>query len=282
MAVDSSAIVYRGMTRTSLSAAYNNSTAVENSADWLDGWRRKSAGIRRWPNAQLNIRYASAPRAFLDYFPCEKSYAPLFVFIHGGYWIRNRREMFAFVAEGPVAAGFNAAILGYSLAPDASLTVIVEEMRSALSFLSEHAREYGFRGDKIIVGGWSAGGHLTAALMDHPAVAGILPISGIFDLEPISLGELNDMLHLTVKEIETLSPIKTLPSRSIPVCVAYGALELPELQRQSTEFIEACKHHGLSVEALPLDGHHHFSILDEFSAPEGHLLGALGWLAKQS
>jgi arylformamidase len=188
--------------------------------------------------------------------------------------------MFSFVAEGPLAAGFNTAILGYSLAPDASLTVIVEEMRSALSFLSQNAREYDFRSDRIIVGGWSAGGHLTAAIMDHPAVAAALPISGIFDLEPISLGELNDLLQLTAKEIETLSPINTVSSRSIPVCVAYGELELPELRRQSTDFIERCQQRGLHVRALPLDGHHHFSILNEFSAPDGQLLGALRELAR--
>ncbi len=281
MAADFGATVYRGMSRAYLSAAYNNGAAVPDSPDWLEKWRKKSVRIRALKDAELNVRYGSAARTFFDYFPCGRENAPLFIFIHGGYWQRNHKDMFAFIAEGPLTVGFNVATLGYSLAPEASLTVIVEEMRTALTFFGKSANEFGFHGDKIIVGGWSAGGHLAASLMDHPAVSAVLAISGIFDLEPIALGELNDALQLTPKEIQTLSPARRLPGRSIPVCVSYGDLELPELQRQSAEFIDACRAHEMDVRPLPLDGHHHFSILDEFKASQGHLLKALRQLARR-
>ena len=50
---------------------------------------------------------------------------PLFVFIHGGYWQRNDKETFSFVAEGPGAIGINVAVPGYTLAPEATLADIV-------------------------------------------------------------------------------------------------------------------------------------------------------------
>ncbi len=279
MNIDPGTPIYRGMTRLELTAAYDNSAAVADSKKWLEEWGRKSEKIRARSDARLDMRYGDAPRALLDYFPCGTADAPLFVFIHGGYWQRNHKDIFAFVAEGPLAAGFNVASLGYTLAPDASLTNIVEEMKSALAFLSGQADELGFQADKMIVGGWSAGGHLAASMMDQTAVAAILPISGIFDLEPIALCGLNDALQLTPNEVETLSPISALPDRSIPVCVAYGGNELPELQRQSTEFAKACSERGFTLETLALAGHHHFSILDELSATNGKMVEALRRLA---
>jgi hypothetical protein len=63
---------------------------------------------------------ASSPREeqpTLDYFPSGATRAPLFVFIHGGYWQRNEKERFSFVVPGPRSRGINVAVPGYTLAP---------------------------------------------------------------------------------------------------------------------------------------------------------------------
>ena len=70
---------------------------------------------------------------------------------------------------------------GYTLAPEASLTQITNELKSAFNWLGATAGEHGIRGP-IIVTGWSAGGHLTSFILDHPTVAAGLAISGVFDL----------------------------------------------------------------------------------------------------
>jgi hypothetical protein len=95
--------IYRGMDRPTLDAAYNNSAAVADSPEWLARWRERSAIVRASPGARVDIIYGARSRARLDYFPCGKKQAPLFVFIHGGYWQRNEKETFAFVADGPRA-----------------------------------------------------------------------------------------------------------------------------------------------------------------------------------
>src|ERR1700747_1642056 len=133
--------VYRGMARAAIDAAYNNSAAVVDSADWLARWRELSAAVRASPRARLDISYGSRPRARFDYFPAGAARAPLFVFIHGGYWQRNDKDIFAFLAEGPRAHGIDVALVGYTLAPDVRLTDIVEEIRQALSVLRERANE---------------------------------------------------------------------------------------------------------------------------------------------
>jgi arylformamidase len=78
------------------------------------------------------------------------------------------------------------AVIGYTLAPQARLTEIVEEIKQALSFLSKHADNFGFDRERLFVGGWSAGGHLTAMVSGHPACRGGIAISGIFDLAPVA------------------------------------------------------------------------------------------------
>ena len=132
------------------------------------------------------------------FFVCGKAHAPLLVYIHGGYWQRNAKEFFACLVEGPIAREFDAALVGYTLAPEATLTEIVGEVRMAIHWLRENGPRYDIASAKLIVSGWSAGGHLTAmALAD--ADAG-LAISGIFDIEPCRLNYLNDALRLTMED----------------------------------------------------------------------------------
>ena len=268
------AAVYRGMDRATLDAAYDNTGHVADSQDYRARWLATSAKVRARPESKLDLRFGERPRATLDYFS-GKPGAPLFVFIHGGYWQRNEKERFSFTALGPNAHGINVAVPGYTLAPDARLTDIVAEMRQALSFLAARADQLGFDPEKVFVGGWSAGGHLTAAVSDHPAVAGGIPISGIFDLEPIALGVLNDKLQLSADEVAKLSPLNNLPARSPPLELFVGGAELPELKRQSQDYAAAARSRGLPVNLTVLPGHHHFSILNELESPDGTLTKAI-------
>jgi len=267
--------IYRGMDRAALDAAYDNTAAVADSQAYRARWWETSAGIRAEPRSRLDLRYGTRPRAILDYFPSGAAKAPLFVFIHGGYWQRNEKERFAFVASGPRAHGIDVAVPGYTLAPDARLQEIVSEIRQALTFLADHARDLGFDRNAIFVGGWSAGGHLTAAVSDHPAVRGGIPISGIFDLEPIALGVLNEKLALDADEVAAFSPLNRFADRTPPLHLFAGGAELPELQRQSETYAEAARARGLPVRLTVLRGHHHFSILDELIDPHGAITRTL-------
>ena len=263
--------IYRGMDRATLDASYNNSAAVTDSSEWLADWRVRSGAARSLVDAQLDVPYGDRERARFDYFPCGVSGAPLFVFIHGGYWHRNAKEIFSFVSEGPRAHGIDVVVLGYTLAPAARLSEIVDEVQQALTFLGRHAGSFGFDLDQIYVGGWSAGGHLAAVASGWPKVRGALVISGIFDLEPIALSYINDPLRLDRDEIEKFSPLHLLRLGAAPQSLTVGGDELTELRRQSAAYAEAADKLGLPVKLRVLPGHHHFSILDELARPDGEL-----------
>jgi arylformamidase len=275
-------MLYRGMDRANLDAAYNNTAAVgpARREQYVAGWIARSNALRKARGGQIDLRYGDGARQRLDVFACGRPAAPTFVYVHGGYWQMNDKEPYAFLGEGVLSAGFNLALIEYTLAPAARLDQIVAEVRSAVAWVIEHAKELGGDPGRVFVGGHSAGGHLTAVAMDDGSVAGGLAISGIYDLEPIRLNYLNEKLGLDPAETARNSPILHLPSRAAPLVVTVGLGELPELIRQSEEYAAAWQRRGLAGRYLALPGHDHFSILEELARPDGALLEALKALSQ--
>jgi arylformamidase len=227
------------------------------------------------PGAHIGLRYGPEPRNLIDYFPAAVP-GPVVVFIHGGYWQARAKENFSFLAKGLLAHGLHGAMVGYTLAPDAGLGQIVDEVRASIDWLAVHAADFGGDAQRMVVTGWSAGGHLTAMCMDQPGVIGGLAISGIYDLAPVRLSYLNDKLVLTPEAVQSLSPMMQSLSPK-PMVIAYGASELPELQAQSQAFFAARQAAGLPGQLLALPGLNHFTILPEMA----HADGALALAAKR-
>ncbi len=275
-------MLYRGMDRAALDAAYNNGAAVgpvKRDAYAAERTRRSDLFRAEHPGWREMV-YGAGARQRLDVHPCGVAGAPTLAFIHGGYWQTNDKEPMAFVGAGLLPAGFHLVNVEYTLAPAARLDAIVAEVRAAVAWTIEHAKEWGGDPVRVFVAGNSAGGHLTAMAMSDPRVAGGVAISGLYDLEPIRLNYLNDKLGLDSAEAERNSPIKHLPARASPLVVTVGLDELPELIRQSEEFAKAWLGRGLPGQYLPLPGHDQFSIVDELARADGRLLAALRDLAR--
>jgi arylformamidase len=274
-------MLYRQFDRKALDAAYNNTEAVGQARrdQYVEGWTARSDAFRARNRGRLDLRYGAGARQRLDIFPSGAAGAPTVVYIHGGYWQANDKEPYACLGEGLLPAGWNLALVEYTLAPAARLDAIVAEIRAAVAWVIEHAREHGGDPQRVFVAGHSAGGHLTAMAMEDARVAGGVAISGLFDLEPIRLCYLNDKLRLDPAEAARNSPLLHLPPRAAPLVVTVGLGELPELIRQSAEYAEAWTKGGLPGRYLPLANHEHFSILEELARPEGAILAALKELA---
>jgi arylformamidase len=253
-------------------AAYDNNAAVAGSPALIEARNAASARYRQAHPGGLDIPYAPGARTAFDLYPASAAQAPCLVFIHGGYWQRNSRELFAAFAEGLAEAGWSVAMPGYSLAPQARLATIVQEIGAALDWLADHGPAHGLAGP-VALAGWSAGAQLAALHLGHPLVAAGLAISGVYDLGPLRDTALNDALKLSDEEIATLSPLR-LPPTPKPLAIAYGTCELPALVHDSRAL------HGLRSAAhapgplLPIAGADHFSILEELRRPGGDLVRA--------
>lgn len=79
-------ILYRGMDRAALDAAYLNTKAVPDFPGLLASCQARSAALYAATPGRRDLRYGAQPAQRFDWLPCGQPDAPLFVFIHGGYW----------------------------------------------------------------------------------------------------------------------------------------------------------------------------------------------------
>jgi arylformamidase len=271
------ALDWRGLDQQDLDSGLNNSAAVSGSADIVAGWDRRSAEFRASFPDHLDLRYGPRERNRIDFFRAAGN-APTLLFIHGGYWQMRAKEAFALFAGGPMARGINVAMIGYTLAPDASLEGIVAEVHAGIDFLAERLRDLGGDADRIAASGWSAGGHLTAMAMSHPRIKGGVGISGIYDLEPIRHSYLNAKLGLDEAMSRRNSPIVQREGAMKPFALTVGSAELPLLRKQTADFAAQRVRHGLptSYEEIPMANH--FTIMDEMLAPMGRITAMISQL----
>ncbi len=261
------------MSRAERSAAFDNNGAVANSAELIVARNAAAKAYRAAHPTGLDVPYGSGERQKFDLYPGRDAAAPCLVFIHGGYWQRNSREDFAGYAEGIRSHGWSVAMPSHTLAPDATLTAIVAEIHAALDWLVGQGPKHGVAGGKIVLSGWSAGGHLTAMALSHPGVAAGLAVSGVYELGHIRDTALNDKLKLSDEEIAALSPLR-LPVVEKPLTIAYGSRELPALVHSSRRLHAKRAAAHVPGALLPVAGADHFTILDELRKPDGVLTKA--------
>jgi len=262
--------VYRNFSQAELDAAYNN-RAVEPRLESIKAdWDERSKALYSRTRVSRDLAYGNEPRQRLDYFHARSKGRPTLAFIHGGYWQWNEKEPHAFVAAGPLALDLNVALIEYTLAPAARMDRIVAEIRAAMAWIAARLQKELDAGAGLVVSGHSAGGHLTAMAAGVPGVTASLPISGLFDLEPIRLCYLNEPLQMNEDEANRNSP-QRLPPLLVPTTVAVGAAELPELVRQSRDYAAALAAAGGRARELVLPGDNHFSILEQLARADGAL-----------
>jgi acetyl esterase/lipase len=223
----------------------------------------------RYPG-HLDLRYGPRERNRIDFLKSREK-GPTLVFIHGGYWQARAKEVFTQFAAGPMAHGINVALFGYTLAPDAALDEIVAEIHQGIDFLAGQLPDLGGDPGRIVVSGWSAGGHLTSMALSHPKVKAGMAISGIYDLEPIRHSYLNVKLKLDEAMSRRNSPVMQAGGPMKPLSLVAGSAELPLLRQQTADFAGHRAKYGLPVTYEEIPGANHFTIMNELLSPAGRI-----------
>jgi arylformamidase len=272
---------WRAMSQQERDLGLNNGVAVAGSADIVAGWERRSAEMRARYPAHLDLRYGPRERNRIDFLRAGEK-APTLLFIHGGYWQHRAKEVFTVFAQGPMAHGINVALIGYTLAPDATLDQIVAEILKGIDFLAEQLPALGGDAGRIVVSGWSAGGHLTSMALAHPKVRAGLGISGIYDLEPIRHSYLNEKLALDEAMSRRNSPMMQAGGAPKPLSLVAGSAELPLLRKQTADFAAHRARHGLPVTYEEIPGADHFTIMNEMASPAGRITSLIRQLFERT
>lgn len=270
MTMDFSAVDWRTMSRGEVDRGLNNGAAVAGSADIIAGWEQRSAALRQRHPQHLDLRYGARERNRIDFLQSRDN-APTLLFIHGGYWQHRSKEIFAVVAEGPMAHGINVALIGYTLAPDATLDEIVAEIYAGIDFLADRLPAFGATSGGIVACGWSAGGHLTSMALSNKHVRAGVAISGIYDLEPIRHSYLNEKLRLDEAMSRRNSPVRRPGGPAKPLSLVVGSAELPLLRKQTADHAGHRARYGLPVTYEEIPGADHFTIMNEMISPGGRI-----------
>jgi arylformamidase len=264
-----------------LEAEYNNRARVPEHPAHIAGWARDSAAWRAaCPRAELGLAYGAGERERLDILhPAPSGDAPLALFIHGGYWQALDRSFASCSARGLNGRGVAVACPSYDLCPHVPLARIVEQLRAAARFL------WARTGRRMLAVGHSAGGHLAACLLAtdwralDPAlpadlIHAALPISGVFELQPLLPTSIAGALGLTPAEARRLSP-RYLPSPGRPFHCVVGAAESGEFIRQSRDMAAAW---GGGFESVP--GADHFTVIAPLADPASPLVARAARMAE--
>ena len=263
------ALDWRSLSQEALDRGLNNGGAVAGSGTMVEGWEKLSAEMRARHGAHLNLSYGPRERNRIDFLKAAPN-APTLLFIHGGYWQMRSKDAFTTFASGPMAHGINVALIGYTLAPDATLEQIVAEIHAGIDHLAGRLPELGADASRLVASGWSAGGHLTAMAMLNKHIKGGVAISGIYDLEPIRHSYLNVKLGLDEAMSKRNSPM-LLTHDVKPMALTVGGAELPLLRQQTADFASYRAYHALPVAYEEIPGANHFTIMDELASPSGRI-----------
>lgn len=269
-----------------LELQYNPSNEIHEYQAFLQAYLDDSAQVASSYPCELGVSYGPGRFETLDIFPAARAHAPLFVFIHGGYWQELHTDSWRFLAPAFVEAGVTYVAVNYALAPSVTLDEIVRENRAAVAWLAAHADEYGGDPDRIHVSGHSAGGHLTAMLLatdwrtfateiSPRPIAGGCAVSGVYDLEPLLRTSVNDALGLDLDSARRNSPQYLIPESAPELLLAVGGMESAQFKRQQAEFYRAWKGAGLPARVVDMPGCHHFNVVQQIGVPGNPLFKAI-------
>jgi arylformamidase len=267
---------------------YNNRARVPEHTEIFARWQREAADYRAKASAEegcaLGMSYGASPRQYVDlFFPEGSGTTPLAMFVHGGYWRSLDPSMFSHMASGLNAHGVAVALAGYDLCPQVSIADIISQIRQACLYLWRRF------GQRIMVYGHSAGGHLAAcmAATDWKSIAADAPadlvpagysISGVFDLEPLIHVSMNQELKLDAALARRVSPLQWPVAKTCVFDAVVGSLESSEFLRQSQIIAETWRARGATTRYEAIAGTNHFTIVDALPDPNSAMVDRLAAL----
>ncbi len=255
-----------------LDAAYDVENSVADFMAYANKYIEGSAQARVDLQNATNIAYGPTLDEYVDIFPAAEPNAPVFVFLHGGYWKSLSAKEFSFVARGLVTSGITVVVGNYSICPNVTIDEIVRQARAMVAWVYKNISNYNGNPNKLFVCGHSAGAHLGAMCiltdwtkaygLPSDVIAGGIMISGLFDLEPLRSSFLQPDLRLNRGQIQRNSPQYFVHRVSSHLLISYGDNEPLEFSRQSDDFFEACKAEGNQVSLqIQSDCNHFMAIM---------------------
>ena len=244
-----------------------------------------TTNARRTLNCELDIPYGTTDRTKYDVYGTNlPKDAPVFVFIHGGYWQEGSKELAGFAAPVFVAKGIKVIIVGYDLCPNVRLGDITTQIKTVIEQILKSASS---NGNRVWVAGHSAGAHLAASLLYDKLwldkmmeygylklLKGVVLLGGIYNLKPLLGTTINNNLQLTKDEIEaysfnTIDTKNYKPIKGLKVIAACGENDSPVFINETQECAQKLIKMVDNVEYIQLrENVDHFDLVERLTDTE--------------
>ncbi|MCF4097623.1 alpha/beta hydrolase [Maritalea mediterranea] len=258
--------------------AYANADHIENAGSYVEHWKQASERFREEMlaagRAELDLAYGDAKREKLDLFLPEGTPKGLFIFVHGGYWLSFDKSAWSHLAAGAIAKGWAVALPSYTLAPEARISTMTQQIGAAILYAATKVE------GPVHIAGHSAGGHLVSRMMcaDTPLskevqarLKHVISISGLHDLRPLLNTRMNEGLQLDLAEARAESAALREPLAGVKLTCWVGADERPEFLRQNQLLANIWTGLGVDTDAVEADHKHHFNVIADLEEADSGL-----------
>ncbi|VTU41263.1 putative esterase [Variovorax sp. PBS-H4] len=242
-------------------------------ASLLAAYEAESLAAVSTETCVLDVRYGPLERQTFDFFMAREKPRGTLAYFHAGYWQSRDKSTFRFIAPAYTAAGLNVALVNYPLCPTVSLPELVGAAKACVPAIRAQAGVDDNEHPPLLLSGHSAGAHIAVelALSGGQDIAGVVAMSGIYDLAPLLRTTLNQKLELDAAGAAACSPLHRAGTLTAPVLVVVGEEETPAFIEQSRRFHETLSKAGTRSSLHLAPGADHFSLLRQFSSPGSRL-----------
>jgi arylformamidase len=240
-----------------------------------------SEAVRARIGTPQRIAYGPTEIEKLDVYRANRAKAPIFVFIHGGFWLVGTAQQYGYPAEMFVEAGAHYVALDFIAIKEAGgdLGVMAAQVRRGIAWVYKNAASFGGDPDRVYIGGHSSGGHLCGVALTtdwqkefglpSDTVKGGLCMSGMYEMAPVQLSWRRTYVNFTTAMADAMSPQRHIDKLFAPIIVTYGTFETPDFQRQSRDFAAAVKAAGKQVQLIESPNYAHLEMVESLGNPYG-------------
>ncbi|WP_444913027.1 alpha/beta hydrolase [Microbulbifer sp. ZKSA004] len=230
----------------------------------------------------LDISYGDSPGEKIDIFPAKSPTAPVFVFIHGGYFRALDKKQYRYIAKPFVEAGCTVALVNYDLAPAVSVKEIIEQNIKAFLWIYKNIDRWNGNPSNIVVCGHSVGAFLVAKILEfewtpevRSSISGAIMLSGLYDLTKMRQSYLNESLRLSEDDVTNLSPIFGDIRCFTKAIVAVGDDETAEFIDQSKRYCGKLQQTKSPCEYILLKNKNHYTVSRMLSSRNNDLMNRI-------
>ena len=250
----------------------------------------------------LYVAGSTDPKHRLDlYLPRHAENFPLVLFVHGGFWRNQDRRyhqgligLYGNVGVALARRGIGVAVQSYRLSPQVGIEDQLHDVAAAARFTMAHAAEYGGDPHRLILAGYSAGGHLITELCNEPErlqaagvdpqlLRGCISLSGVLD--PVAMAAQQDadfnrdvsfrLFGRTAAEQERYSPLRHLRAGQPSMLLFTAAEDYRFVKEASQAVTKRLQELGVPSKLIEVPGYTHAGMVLNINSKDDLVTAAI-------